>query len=707
MRATEFLTEETTLNQIYQGGLPDRDELIWEYIGNQDLDKPLEVQMMPTHKLMIQLLSQYHAEHIDELTSQLKGSRKQIIKDYMKDPGLSDNIIVICDGRIVDGNHRALAAALKGVPIHYVDLNDLDQEIDETINRDILNPAFKHQQEIGDFILKAEKKSGKLAITCFHEGSVVGSADFNINEKNLTSDLTWVSKQHRSMGVASTMYAYAKMLGNDVVPSGQQLPPGKAMWDAWRKSGEDKHLVAEAINPGTTRKHFTHTQEIGDFTYTAVGQEIGDLDITAFHNGKKIGHAIFNIYGRGIEKRLESGATFVKPAYEKKGVAATMYAYAKMLGNDIKPSPTQTPDGKAMWNSWFDKGDARHLLRDDSYQPPELHTGDKILKGKFKNSPAEIKGFKKDKHNQPVLKTNKGDIQLFKPRVTKLMKEGAPFRVSLDKLVPTRDAYDWNQMDPDVVGSFAGIVGTPKWDDNEGTLVVEPRPDGRYDIIDGHHRYAGLKKAGAKDALVTLDEDWKHAAAAGAIALGALNPFNNPAPNQLPNAPIVSPVARTPHLAEKILITVAKASGIVGVELAQLLAQCSHETANYSTMQEKGSPTYFARKYDPRFAPKKAKLLGNKKAGDGVKYHGRGFIQLTGRYNYGAAEKALGIPLLAKPELAADPQIAAKIAIWYWNSRVKPHAGDFSDTGKVTHKINAPQRGLANRQAKFADYKGF
>ena len=509
MRATEFLTEETTLNQIYRGGLPDRDELIWEYIGNQDLDKPLEVQMMPTYKLMIQLLSQYHVEHIDELTSQLKGSRKQILKDYMKDPGLSDNIIVICDGRIVDGNHRAVAAALKGVPIHYVDLNDLDQEIDETINRDILNPGFKHQQEIGDFLLKAEKKSGKLVITCFHEGSAVGSADFNINEKNLTSDLTWVSKQHRSMGVASTMYAYAKMLGNDVVPSSQQLPPGKAMWDAWRKSGEDKHLVAE-----------------------------------------------------------------------------------------------------------------------DSYTPPTLHTGDKILKGKFKNSPAEIKGFGKDKHNQPTLRTTKGDIQLFKPRVTKLMD---------------------------------------------------------------------------KD----LDEDWKHAAAAGAIALGALSPFNNPAPNQLPNAPIVSPVARTPHLAEKILITVAKASGIVGVELAQLLAQCSHETANYSTMQEKGSPTYFARKYDPRFAPKKAKLLGNKKAGDGVKYHGRGFIQLTGRYNYGAAEKALGIPLLAKPELAADPQIAAKIAIWYWNSRVKPHAGDFSDTGKVTHKINAPQRGLADRQAKFADYKGF
>lgn len=57
----------------------------------------------------------------------------------------------------------------------------------------------------------------------------------------------------------------------------------------------------------------------------------------------------------------------------------------------------------------------------DSYQPPSLNVGDEILKGKFKNSPAEIKGFKKDKTGQPVLKTNKGDVQLFKPRIKKLM----------------------------------------------------------------------------------------------------------------------------------------------------------------------------------------------------------------------------------------------------------------------------------------------
>lgn len=62
----------------------------------------------------------------------------------------------------------------------------------------------------------------------------------------------------------------------------------------------------------------------------------------------------------------------------------------------------------------------------ETYQPPSLEVGDEIRVGKFKNRKAEVKGFKKDKHNQPVLKTNKGDVQLFKPRVTKLMKEEVP-----------------------------------------------------------------------------------------------------------------------------------------------------------------------------------------------------------------------------------------------------------------------------------------
>jgi len=50
----------------------------------------------------------------------------EILEKYMNDPNLSNKIIVISGSRIIDGNHRALAAAMKGVPINYIDLADLE-----------------------------------------------------------------------------------------------------------------------------------------------------------------------------------------------------------------------------------------------------------------------------------------------------------------------------------------------------------------------------------------------------------------------------------------------------------------------------------------------------------------------------------------------------------------------------------------------------
>lgn len=56
-------------------------------------------------------------------------------------------------------------------------------------------------------------------------------------------------------------------------------------------------------------------------------------------------------------------------------------------------------------------------------KPPEIEVGDTILVGKFKNRKAEVKGFKTDKNNHPVLKTDKGDQPLYKPRITKLLDD--------------------------------------------------------------------------------------------------------------------------------------------------------------------------------------------------------------------------------------------------------------------------------------------
>jgi len=157
---------------------------------------------------------------------------------------------------------------------------------------------------------------------------------------------------------------------------------------------------------------------------------------------------------------------------------------------------------------------------------------------------------------------------------------------------------------------------------------------------------------------------------------------------------------------EAVLQRAAKAAGIKGTELAQFMAQTNHESWDFSRLKEKGmGKGYFAKKYDPKYAPRTAKILGNKQIGDGEKYHGRGFIQLTGRDNYRMAQDALKIPLLQQPELAERPDIAAKIAIWYWQTRVKPHINNFNDTKAVTQKINPAMRGLQDRHAKFIDYK--
>lgn len=209
----------------------------------------------------------------------------------------------------------------------------------------------------------------------------------------------------------------------------------------------------------------------------------------------------------------------------------------------------------------------------------------------------------------------------------------------------------------------------------------------------------------------SLDEGWKDwvagAATAGALALGS------------PQAQAATPtVAHTPITQQQlqqtadvmanplaqVLKKVAISSGIVGSELAQFMAQCAHETANFTSMKEFGGTRDF-KKYDPKHAPKKAKALGNVKPGDGARYHGRGFIQLTGRDNYRRAGQALGLPLEQRPELVERPEVAAKVAVWFWKSRVQPKVANFNDTAQVTRPINPGMRGLKDRHTKFQAIK--
>lgn len=217
---------------------------------------------------------------------------------------------------------------------------------------------------------------------------------------------------------------------------------------------------------------------------------------------------------------------------------------------------------------------------------------------------------------------------------------------------------------------------------------------------------------------ITVEEGWKDWVAGAAIGAAALGGASNADAARQPSAKpglqqvvkkqadplkqvsqkdISKSVTGNPH--EVYLKKAAEKAGIRGQELVAFLSQCAHETLDFKHMKEIGGKLDF-KKYDPRFAPRKAKILGNTNPGDGAKYKGRGYIQITGKYNYSKAGEALGLDLVNHPELVEKPEIAAKVAVWYWKNRVSPNVDSFKNTQDVTKKINPGLKHLDQRKDK-------
>lgn len=96
--------------------------------------------------------------------------------------------------------------------------------------------------------------------------------------------------------------------------------------------------------------------------------------------------------------------------------------------------------------------------------------------------------------------------------------------------------------------------------------------------------------------------------------------------------------------------------------------------------------------------------MGNTEKGDAHKFRGRGAIQLTGKDNYAAASKDLGIDLVSNPDMAADPEVAARVATWYWKKNNIGEAARKGDVTAVTKRINGGTNGLADRSSKYRGY---
>jgi putative chitinase len=177
---------------------------------------------------------------------------------------------------------------------------------------------------------------------------------------------------------------------------------------------------------------------------------------------------------------------------------------------------------------------------------------------------------------------------------------------------------------------------------------------------------------------------------------------------------------------EKLLLD-AYSSGITSAkELANFMAQTTYESQGLSRLEESFKYTHGSAQITVHSAHHdESKLdaarldalhgkpeqlgdlmyggrMGNNEPGDGYKYRGRGYIQVTGKDNYEAAGKVIGEDLVNNPDLAAQPEYAGKLAIWFWNQYV--HSVAPEDVAQATHIVNNGYTGLVARKELAAEW---
>ena len=232
--------------------------------------------------------------------------------------------------------------------------------------------------------------------------------------------------------------------------------------------------------------------------------------------------------------------------------------------------------------------------------------------------------------------------------------------------------------------------------------ALKPAIEQVRNVVGGKNKVLAVKggKEGVKDLdtgefterQFTAGERKKYVAAGGKGAGGAPSSGAEPSGDNIPVSPGGS-------FSEGALISALDAVGYTNKnERAMFLAQMAHESGNFRYDEEIWGPTPAQKGYEGRSD------LGNNQPGDGYKYRGRGYIQLTGRANYRQYGKLLGVDLENNPDLAKDPNIAARVAIEYWKRRVNRTAAQKGDVKTVTYNINGGYNGLADRIQKYEKY---
>jgi putative chitinase len=178
-----------------------------------------------------------------------------------------------------------------------------------------------------------------------------------------------------------------------------------------------------------------------------------------------------------------------------------------------------------------------------------------------------------------------------------------------------------------------------------------------------------------------------------------------------------------PSLADAFNETFERFGILTPLQQASWIGQCGHECGNFKIMEE--NLNYRAAtllKLFPRtpkrawgFTPEEAaayekqprkianRIYGNRMgnrdeaSGDGFRFRGSGFLQLTGHSNFYHAGKALGEDFVMQPELVRTPKYAAQTAGWFWQTHKLNQIADGRDFVTMTKRINGGTIGLDDR----------
>ena len=161
------------------------------------------------------------------------------------------------------------------------------------------------------------------------------------------------------------------------------------------------------------------------------------------------------------------------------------------------------------------------------------------------------------------------------------------------------------------------------------------------------------------------------------------------------------------------------------LRIAHFMAQIEHESGlkpisenlNYSSERLRQIfPKYFISKADAdRYARQPERIAnrvyanrmgnGNEASGEGWKYRGRGFIQITGKINYFQLANDTDLDCLKNPDLLLEEANAMLSALWFWDKAGLNKLADKNDLKGITRKINGGYNGLEHRQELLIKYK--